>query len=423
MVPELPRIDAIEDNMSNGVMRRIAMLLLVVATATAATSHTHLEESVRSAVKKVVVVPGTNPASQGVTGTYEKDTPGLIGGIDEGSRVGTISKDIGGIPVSIPIPMITIPAAIFGGLSGSAKRQIQDFRDEMTEDLAKAANQPLTSDKLALDVFWGLRRLPGLDSKLFAPTTPVPADTDAVLYVNVSAVTIDVQGKEAILTTSATVTLRRLSDDKVLYERQIQYSDRDTLDSWTENENALWHAYANYARHYLGREVSAEVFDRVKLRHELRPLESANVARVKKDDWQNVSKSTTPTLAWELNLLGGDSYGPWTNKIDAANIFFDVEIYDAHQLVYAEKQVPGSQHSLAFEIEACKTYRWSVRPSYRIGSDIRFGEWMRYSPDTDDEDEGGLVNLGGLGSLGRKASIAPAYTQDFASLKIECPRR
>jgi hypothetical protein len=420
MVPELPRIDTIEGSMSNRVIRRIALLVLVAGTAIAATPHTHLEESVRSSVKKVVVIPGTNPASRDVTGTYEKDTPGLIGGIDEGSRVGTISKDVGGIPVSIPIPMITIPAAIFGGLSGSAKRQIQDFRDELTEDLAEAANQPLTSDKLALDVFWGLRRLPNLDSKLFAPTTPVPADTDAVLYVNVSAVTIDVQGKEAILTTSATMTLRRLSDDKVLYERQIQYSERDTLDSWTENENALWHDYANYARHYLGREISAEVFDRVKLNHELRPLESENVARVKKDDWQSVSKSTTPTLAWELALLGGDSYGSWTNEVDAANISFDVEIYDAHQLVYAEKQVPGSQHTLAFEIEACRTYRWSVRPSYRVGSDITFGEWMRFRPDTDDE-AGGAP--GSLGSLGKKASVAPAYTQDFATLKIECPRR
>lgn len=392
---------------------RLTMLILVAGTTTAATSHTHLEESVRSSVKKVVVVPGTNPASRDVTGTYEKDTPGLIGGIDEGSRVGTISKDVGGIPVSIPIPMLAIPAAIFGGLSGSAKRQIQDFRDALTEDLAKAANQPLTSDKLALDVFWGLRRLPGLDSKLFAPTTAVPADTDAVLYVNVSAVTIDVQGKEAILTTSATTTLRRLSDDKVLYERQIQYSDRDTLDSWTENENALWHDYANFARHYLGREISAEVFDRIELRNELRPLESGNVARVKKNDWHYVSESTMPTLAWELTLLGGDSYAPWVSEIDAADISFDVEIYDAHQLVYAEKQVPGSQHSLTFDIEACKTYRWSVRPSYQVGSDTRFGEWMRFSPDTDDDE-------GASGSLGREASVAPAYTQDFATLKIEC---
>lgn len=415
MAPELPRIDTIEDSMSKSIIRRIAMLLLVATTATAATSHTHLEESVRSSVKKVVVVPGTNPASQEVTGTYEKDTPGLIGGIDEGSRVGTISKDIGGIPVSIPIPILTIPAAIFGGLSGSAKRQIQEFRDELTEDLAQAANQPLTSDKLALDVFWGLRRLPSLDSKLFAPTTPVPADTDAVLYVNVSAVTIDVQGKEAILTTSATVTLSRLSDGQKLYERQIQYSDRDTLDNWTENDNALWHDYANYARHYLGREISAEVFDRIKLRHELQPLETDTVARVKKNDWQGVSKSTTPTLAWELALLGDDSYGPWTKEIDAADVAYDVEIYDAHQLVYAEKQVQDSQHSLTFEIEACKTYRWSVRPSYRIGNDVRFGEWMRVNPDADSEDESAQ------GGMGRQASAAPAYTQDFATLKIECP--
>ncbi len=378
-------------------------------------AHTHMSEALRSSVKKIVVIASPSPANQEITGSYEKDTPGLIGGMDAGSRVGTISKDIGGVPVSIPFPILTIPGAIVGGISGKTKREIQDFRDALTEDLAQAANQPLTNDKLALDVFWGLRNVPGLDSKLFAPTTPIPNDTDAILYVSVNDVTIDVQGKEAILTTSAGVTLRRLNDGKDLYERVIQYQDRDTLSNWTENENALWHDYANFARHYLGREISAEVFDRVELRHELRPKESDTVARIKKNEWQGVSRSTSPTLAWELTLLGGDSYGSWANTIDESDIFYDVEIYDMHQLVYAEKQVQGPLHTLAFEIDACKTYRWSVRPSYHLGGDIKFGEWMRFNPDTDTDT--------GKGSVGKKASEAPAYIQDFALLKIECGRR
>ena len=380
-------------------------------------SHTHMSEALRSTVKKVVVIAGESPANQEITGSYEKDTPGLVGGMDSGSKIGTISKEIGGVPINIPISILTIPGAIYGGLSGAAKREIQEFRDALTEDLAQAADQPLTNDGMGSDVYFGLRSVPGLDTKLLAPTTPIPDDTDAILYVSFNGVTIDVQGKEAILTASVGVTLRRLSDGKDLYERAIQYQDRDTLKNWTKNENALWHDYANFARHYLGRELSAEVFDRIELRHELRPKKSDTVARVKKNEWHGVSRSTSPTLAWELTLLGGDSYGSWADAIDESDIYFDVEIYDMHTLVYAEIQVQSPFHTLVFEIDACKMYRWSVRPSYHIGSDIKFGEWMRFNPDTDSDIDAGK------GSVGRKASDAPAYIQDFASLEIECGRR
>jgi hypothetical protein len=114
-------------------------------------------------------------------------------------------------------------------------------------------------------------------------------------------------------------------------------------------------------------------------------------------------------------MLGGDSYGPWAEGIDESNIYYDVEIYDNHQLVYAEKRVQGTQHMLEFEIDACKTYRWSVRPSYHIDSDIKYGEWMRFRSDTDADTVDGIS--------GNKASEAPAYTQDFASLEIKCGRR
>ena len=388
-----------------------------IQQSTTPDSHTHMSEALRSEVKKVVVLPGPRPSDQEITGTYDKDTPGLIGGIDAGRRAGTISTEIGGVNVNIPFPILTIPGAIVGGISGASKREIQEFRDALTEDLAKAANQPLTNGGLALDVYRGLQSVPGLDSKLFSPTTPIPDDTDAILYVNVNGVTIEVQGKEAILTTSAGVTLRRLSDGINLYERKIQYQDRDKLDNWTANENALWHDYANFARHYLGREISAEVFGRIELRHELRPKESDTVARVKKNEWQGVSRSTSPTLAWELTLLGGDSYGSWASAIDASDIYYDVEIYDMHRLVYADKQVQDPLHTLEFEIDACKTYRWSVRPSYHVGNEIKFGEWMRFDSESDDEPDIGK------GSVGRKASEAPAYIQDFALLKIKCGRR
>jgi len=384
-------------------------------------SRKHMSEDLRSSVKKLVVIAGESPANEAVTGTYEKETPGLVGGMDAGSKIGTITKEVGPVNVNFPIVNLQIPGAIFGGLTGAAKQEIQDFRDALTDELANADNGPLVNDGLALDVYRGLQRLPALDSKLFAPTTPIPDDTDAVLYVSFNDVAIEVQKDEAIITTSAKATLRRVRDGSDLYEKVAQYQDRDTLSNWVKNENALWHDYANFARHHLGRELSAEDFDRVKLKHELRPKESDTVARVKKNEWQGVSRSITPTLAWELTLLGGDSYGSWADAIDESDIFYDVEIYDVHQLVYAEKQVQDPHHTLEFEIEACKTYRWSVRPSYHLDGDIKFGEWMRFKSDTDPDTDPDTDT--GKGSVGRKASEAPAYIQDFALLNIKCGRR
>jgi hypothetical protein len=61
-------------------------------------------------------------------------------------------------------------------------------------------------------------------------------------------------------------------------------------------------------------------------------------------------------------------------------------------------------------------YRWSVRPSYHVDGGVKFGEWMRFNSDN------GIANDTGKGSVGRKASEAPAYTQDFALLEIKCGR-
>ena len=376
-------------------------------------SPSHLSEEVRASVNKVVVLAGTGPIDEATTGSYEKQTAGLYGGADKGSRVGQgVGTEVGPVSMRIPIPILTYPGALIGGIAGKTQREIQEFRDRLTEDLEKAESQSLTNDALASDVFWGLRRLPRLDSRIFAATTPIPEDTDAALYVGVEGITIEVQGKEAVITTTASATLRRLSDGEHLYEEKVLYEDRDTLGNWTANGNALWHNYANYARHYLGREISAKAFDRVELKHELTPMETANVKRVKRNNWQGVSKSPTPTLAWELKVLGGDGYGEWTKEIDPSRISYDVEIYDTQRLVYAAKDVPQASHTVEEELP-CKPLRWSVRPSYRVAEGKKFGEWMRLGP----------AGRNSKANVGRRASEAPAYIQDFATLTLKCKRR
>jgi hypothetical protein len=376
----------------------------------------HMAEALRADVHKLVVIAGEAPPSESVTGSYEKETAGLLGGMEEGSRIGTISKEIGGVPVNIPIPVIGTLGSIYGGLSGAAKREIQEFRDTLTEELVNADSPPLRSDGLALDAFWTIRRLPHIDSHLFAATTPIDGDTDSILYVSLDGVTIDVQEDEAIITATATATLRRLSDGRNVYETVIRYQDRDNLKNWTANDNALWRAYTQYARYYLGRELAADVFARVVLNHDLKPLETDTARVDRKNERRFMSEVSAPSLAWELQLKGGDSYGPWTESLDESVTSWDIVIFDERELVYYERDLPDPSHMLYYELEPCKTYRWSVRPMYKTGEFARFGEWMRYAS-TVDEDV-----VAGKGLAGREASVAHALVQDFPVLEIACPR-
>jgi len=372
-------------------------------------SGAHMSEALRSAINKVVIVPGDGPADQAVTGSYKKGTAGLYGGMAAGQQAGTIiSKDVGVVSVGIPIPILTYPGMIIGGIAGATQKEIQEFRDTLTKDLAAASSLPLANEKIASDVYSGVRKLPNLETKLFAPTTPIPDDTDAIVYVSLRDVTIDVQGNEAIITTTAKATVHRRSDETDVYAMTIQYQDRDTLSRWTDNENALWRDYASFARHYIGREISAEVFYAVSLKHTLLPVKSDTVKLAKKNAWKGSSKSLSPTLAWELTLFGGDSYGAWADEIDESDIYYDVEIYDLHRPVYSRQQVQDPRHTVTVELDACQSYRWSVRASYHVDGDIKYGEWMRSDTAT------------GNGNVGKKASKAPAYIQDFAVLDIKC---
>ncbi|MEX2258702.1 MAG: hypothetical protein WD672_08330 [Woeseia sp.] len=385
----------------------------------------HMPADVRSSIGRIIVIAGRRPAGQNVSGSYEKETRGLVGGAAAGSRIGRIQKQIGPVPVNFPIPVLTMPGAILGGLSGAVQREIQEFRDALTEELASADNNAITDDGLALDVFWALQKLPGLESGLFAPTTPVPEDTDAVLYVHFNDIGIDVQKKEAILTTVAEATVMRLSDGAYLYRTAIRYQDRDTLRNWTENDNALWRDYANFARHYLGREIAADLFDRVILSHDLQPLETESVSADKKNDHHFNSGSSTPTLAWELTLAGGDPEYAWADAITEADVDYDIEIYDRHQLVYFEEQLPEPRHTVAMPLEPCTAYRWSVRPSYRVDGQVRFGEWMHFKARSESETESGSVAKEPRvkGVVGRQASAVPAFSQDYPVLETPCPRR
>jgi hypothetical protein len=370
-----------------------------------------MAEEFRASTRKLVVLPGSAPATGAVTGSYQKETLGMLDGMDEGRGYGTINKEIAGIQINFPIRILTVPGAIIGGLIGASARETQNYRDAMAENLTEAAESTLSNDALATDVFWRLHAAPAINAKVFALTTPIPKETEALLYISFSDFTIDVQKDDAILTMSASAALRRISDGVMLYENQVHYQDRDSLKNWIEDDSVAWKNFANYARHYLGREIAAEIIERAAVRSELVPRKSKTVSLSKKNAWQGVSKTGSPTIAWEHALEPDKSQAGWAAAVSGAEIAYELEIYDKQQLLYAARKIEETEFSLDIELPPCKTYRWSVRPSYSLGGDIRYGEWMRSNPDQAN------------GNVGQAAAEAAAYIYDFASLEIKCGHR
>ncbi len=369
-----------------------------------------MSEALRASITKVVLMPGESPVNEEVDGTYKKPTYGVTGGMVAGSDASTIRTEVGPVNLSIPIPILQLPGMIAGGIAGATQSEIQEFRDALTKDLVEASSQQLVNEKIASDVYFEIREAPNLEPDLFARETPVPVDTDAILYVGIRDLTIDVEGNEAIITATVTATMHRRSDETDVYETTIQYQDRDTLSNWTKNNNAVWRDYANFARHYIGREITARVFDSTAIAHTLIPVKSSSVKPSKRNRWHGTSKSLGPTLAWELSLPGSDADPAWAAGIDETKIYYDLEIYDLHRPVYSMKQIQDPQHTVTANLEACQSYRWSVRPSYHVGGDIKYGPWMRSNTNPD----------GGNGNVGQKASEATAFLYDFASLEIKC---
>jgi len=375
----------------------------------------HLSETVRASVHDLAVIPGADPTTQDIAGSYDEAKPNFSSGMVTGTRMGAPSMEVGPVTVSTSIPALILPGAIAGGLFGHAKGKLQGFRDALAEDLASETNQPLTNSRLALLVYQELQGLPDLESNLLASTTPIGDGTDATLYVSINNVVIDIRDDDAILKTTAEITMLKKSDGSRLHKKWFYYQDRDRLSTWTENDNALWHDYANFASHYLGREIAADVFARVTPRHELRPAATKTMSLKRNNDWQGSSKLKAPEFAWDLTLLGEDPHYPWIGEIGESDIYYDLEIYDMHRLVYAKEQIAEPFYKLDTNLDTCKTYRWSIRPSYHVGNSVKYGEWMRSPSDIEQKT--------GKGHIGTQASRAPAYLQDFAYLKIDCRAR
>jgi hypothetical protein len=379
------------------------------ALADAAEPVTHMADELRESISRIVILPIPGESGEAITGTYDQETRGLYGGVAKGAEIGQVPVEVGHVPINIPIPVLREIGMIVGGITGSMERRTQDLRDHMTEDLASAVEQPLSNVALATDVFWGLREIESVEPKLFSETTPIPQGTDAILYINLDEVTLNIQKDEAIISTVATARLQSQADGSTLYRTTASYADRDQLKNWAKNDFALWGEYREFARHYLGRELISELYARIKVDHTMEPVYgSGGIKPDKKDPWHGETKSVSPTLAWTYHVADAVK-----DEIDASKILWEVEIYDAQRPVYLAQRVAGTEFKLDVALEPCKTYRWSVRPAYAIDGRTKYGAWMRKGSET----------AGGNGNVGRAISVAHAYMQDFASFEVDCRAR
>ena len=378
----------------------------------------------RVAVERVAILPLDAATAEAISGTYSKAQPGLVGGVDAGRHRTGVPVGVGPVKVDIDVPYLQISSAIFGGLSGAAKKNIQAFRDALTEDLMNADRQPLKNSSLALDVHRHISNLSTVEAQLLSSTAGIPDTTGAALFVGFDDFKMDIDGNRATLILTARAALRRRRDNTLLYSRTMEYQDTDTLENWTKDELALWHDYTNFAAHYLARELAGETFFRQLMPLTLTPRATTSARRHRELEGRFVSDSPAPELAWdavprEAGEPAGNGEAP-AAAIAISELAWDIEIYDAHRIVYSSRASAPS-HALSYALEPCRTYRWSVRPSYGSGTDAGYGHWMRLVSAEGAESSAAFKGRNGL--IGRQASVAPAYTQDFPELEIACPQR
>lgn len=387
----------------------VTMLVLASSTlADTAQPVTHMSNELRDSISRIVILPIAGESGEAITGTYGQETRGLSGGMAKGAEIGQVPVEVGHVPINIPIPVLRELGMIVGGLTGAMERRTQDLRDRMTEDLASEVEQPLSNIALATDVFWGLNDIKGVDPKLFAVTTPMPPDTDAILYINLDEVTLNIQKDEAIISTVATARLQNKADGMTLFRTTASYSDRDQLKNWSANNYVLWREYRQFARHYLARELIDELYARIAVGHSMEPVYGDAIKPEKKNPWHGETRLVSPTLRWLVELTDKAKV-----EYDEAAVSWDVEIYDTRQPVYRAQRVKGTQFKLDIPLEPCKTYYWSVRPAYTNDGRTSYGEWMRRGTET----------AKGNGNVGRAISSAHAYVQDFASFDVDCRAR
>ncbi len=346
----------------------------------------HMSEELRASIDTVLVRPSDRKPVVHVDGDYLKETPTVGEGAAAGAGAGfaatgeMIAEDPRGILLApIVLPFAIVLGSITGAAAAKIQQEIQEFRDELTSEITESSNQPLPAEVLAESLSSRLQRLSEMEARIAAGDDTNNDDVDAFLDVSVTSLTILVEKGDATMITNVSAALRSTEDNSVLFGRGYNFARKNSLRNWAADDYVVWAEYLQSAKRNISREISADMFERILLRHVLRPVASESVALVSRGNWNGKTRIQTPTLAWELFLLGGDSYGEWVDRIEEDNISFDLEIYDGATLAYAATGISESHHEVLSPLDQCKDYRWSVRPVYRVDGKSRAGEWMRYN--------------------------------------------
>ncbi len=353
-------------------------------------SDSHMPEEVRSSIRTVALQPSEIPPNLVVRGDVYT-APGDEFGAGEGAAAGVIftgrmiSEADNPFPAIILAPIVLPIAVVVGAAMGAATsavmEEIREARKDLTDALLEEDNRPLPSDTLVEELQAHLEAVKDVESTLIPAEAPPPFEVDAILEIKVWGLTITIEGGDAIMATEATAAIRRSGDTSLLYQRQYSVDQTESLNDWIADDNALWNDYVDRARRYFARRISEDFFEKIELRHVLRPVHSESFSGAPRRDYSSADVNTlTPTLTWELILFGGGDYGEWVEKIDETQAVYDLEIYDGDRLVYYAGDIQAVHHLVQEELERCTSYRWSVRPSYLIEGKTRVSDWMINNP-------------------------------------------
>jgi hypothetical protein len=333
----------------------------------------HTNETIRDQVQMVRIDVSTSKPTLRISGDYGSAKPSVGrsagDGAIEGAKVGAqVAMEIAGqdprglILLPLLVPITTITGTIVGATSAKIQKELMELRESITNDMAGAGNRPSPNEKIAEEITEHLRQTDEIEI--------VSAGADTVLRVAVTSIVIETDNKDATISATASASLHRAHGGRKLDSLSITYHDRDSLRDWAANDMELWFAFGDQARRYIASEIVAHFFERIEVRHVLRPTKTASTSGT----WSESTRSSTPTLGWELILLGGDSY---VSKIDSDNIKFDLRIFDNSGLIYESRNIEGTTHKVGQKLRDCSRLSWTVRPVYRIGNKTRTGAWMR----------------------------------------------
>lgn len=329
---------------------------------------------------------------EGPTGT--EVAAGTLAGIDVAGQI--VSEDASGV---ILLPIVLPVAMIAGAIGGSMRAQIMKAQQESADELLSAERQPLPSKVMAGRVQAYFEEASVIDSVLIAPDATPPQAVDAVMIIEVQSLKIDIKGDNASMTITATAELRERDELGTMRDGIFAYTVNNGVEEWVENDTELWDEFVANALHYFATRISEDFFQKVRVRHVLRPIDTD-------------TRSYSPTLAWELILLGGDNYAAWEAPIKAEDARYTLEIYQEDRLVYAAAHINSTRHTVQERLPGCKTYRWSVQPVYPHGQRSRAGAWMR-------ERSFGLI----LSEANPQFAVPRNARKDFPRFRTPCEDR